>query len=118
MELYLVREQFQSDMCLVRISKSLINVFLFCLQKDDNLISNSKIVEIKRMQPSCCTIILIIYGVNMKYKCHTKIKILGMFLFAAGYIQNVYDYTNIGIIIKYLSYCNYSKTYRYMLFQR
>ena len=37
MELYLVREQFQSDMCLVRKSKSLINVFLFCLQKDDNL---------------------------------------------------------------------------------
>ena len=37
MELYLVREQFQSDMCLVRESKSLINTFLFCLQKDDNL---------------------------------------------------------------------------------
>ena len=37
MGLYLVREQFQSDMCLVRKSKSLINTFLFCLQKDDNL---------------------------------------------------------------------------------
>ena len=37
MELYLVREQFQSDMCLVRKSESLINTFLFCLQKDDNL---------------------------------------------------------------------------------
>ena len=28
MELYLVREQFQSDMCLVRESESLINTFL------------------------------------------------------------------------------------------
>ena len=28
MELYLVREQFQSDMCLVRESESLINAFL------------------------------------------------------------------------------------------
>ena len=37
MELYLVREQFQSDMCLVRKSESLISTFLFCLQKDDNL---------------------------------------------------------------------------------
>ena len=37
MGLYLVREQFQSDMCLVRESESLINTFLFCLQKDDNL---------------------------------------------------------------------------------
>ena len=37
MELYLVREQFQSDMCLVRKSKSISNAFLFCLQKDDNL---------------------------------------------------------------------------------
>ena len=37
MELYLVREQFQCDMCLVRKSKSVINAFLFCLQKDDNL---------------------------------------------------------------------------------
>ena len=37
MGLYLVREQFQSDMCLVRKAKSLINIFLFCLQKDDNL---------------------------------------------------------------------------------
>ena len=30
MGLYLVREQFQSDMCLVRKSESLINMFLFC----------------------------------------------------------------------------------------
>ena len=37
MGLYLLRKQFQSDMCLVRKSKSLINTFLFCLQKDDNL---------------------------------------------------------------------------------
>ena len=37
MGLYLVREQFQSDMCLVRKSELLINTFLFCLQKDDNL---------------------------------------------------------------------------------
>ena len=35
MGLYLVRKQFQSDMCLVRKSESLINTFLFCLQKDD-----------------------------------------------------------------------------------
>ena len=41
-----------------------------------------------------------------------------MFLLAAGYIQDVYSCTNTGIIIKYLSCCNYSKTYRYMLFQR
>ena len=33
MGLYLVREQFQSDMCLVRKSESLINTFLFCLQR-------------------------------------------------------------------------------------
>ena len=39
------------------------------------------------------------------------------FLLAAGYIQNVYNCTNISIVIKYLSYCNYSKTYRYTLFQ-
>ena len=44
MELYLVREQFQSDMCLVRKSKS---------------------VRIKRVQPSCCTIIFVIYGVKI-----------------------------------------------------
>ena len=37
MGLYLVREQFQSDMYLVRKSKSVSNAFLFCLQKDDNL---------------------------------------------------------------------------------
>ena len=37
MGLYLVREQFQSDMYSVRKSESLINTFLFCLQKDDNL---------------------------------------------------------------------------------
>ena len=37
MELYLVSEQFQSDMYLVRKSKSVSNAFLFCLQKDDNL---------------------------------------------------------------------------------
>ena len=37
MELYLVREQFQSDMCLVRKFQSLVNIFLFCLQKDDDL---------------------------------------------------------------------------------
>ena len=37
MGLYLVREQFQSYMCLVRKSESLINTFLLCLQKDDNL---------------------------------------------------------------------------------
>ena len=36
MGLYLVREQFQSDMCLVREFESLIYTFLFCLQKDDN----------------------------------------------------------------------------------
>ena len=37
MEVYLVRKQFQSDMCLVRKSKALINTFLCCLQKDYNL---------------------------------------------------------------------------------
>ena len=37
MGLYLVREQFQSDMYLIRKWESLINTFLFCLQKDDNL---------------------------------------------------------------------------------
>ena len=42
------------------------------------LVSSSKIVEIRRMQPSCCTIIFAIYGINIKYKCHTKIKVLGM----------------------------------------
>ena len=35
--LYLVREQFQSDMYLVRKSKSISSTFLLCLQKDDNL---------------------------------------------------------------------------------
>ena len=82
MELYLVREQFQSDMCLVRESESLINTFLFCLQKDDNLelylVSILEIVGIGRMKPSCYTTIFAIYGINMKYKCHTKIKILSM----------------------------------------
>ena len=48
----------------------------------------------------------------MSYKI---IKILGMLLLAAGYIQNVYNCTNINIVIKYMSYCNYSKTYK--LFQ-
>ena len=37
MGLYLVREQFQNDMYLVRKSKSVSNSFLFCLQKDDIL---------------------------------------------------------------------------------
>ena len=37
MELYLVREQFQSDTYLVRTFKSISNAFLLCLQKDDNL---------------------------------------------------------------------------------
>ena len=46
------------------------------------------------------------------------IKILGMLLLAAGYIQNAYNCANIDIVLKYLSYCNYSKTYRYTLFQR
>ena len=83
MGLYLVRKRFQSDMCLVRKSESLINTFLFCLQKDDNLklclVSNSKVVEIGRMQPSRCTVIFAIYGVNTKYNlCHTKIKVLSM----------------------------------------
>ena len=44
MELYLVREQFQSDMCLVRKSKS---------------------VRIERVQPLCCTVIFVIYGVKI-----------------------------------------------------
>ena len=44
MGLYLVREQFQSDMCLVRKSKS---------------------VRIGRVQPLCCTIIFVIYGVKI-----------------------------------------------------
>ena len=33
MELYLVREQFQSDMCLVRKSESLINIYSFSVYK-------------------------------------------------------------------------------------
>ena len=37
MGLYLVREQFQSDMYLVSKSKSISSTFLLCLQKDDNL---------------------------------------------------------------------------------
>ena len=77
------------------------------------------IVEIGRMQPSCCTVIFVIYGVNTKYKCHTKLLRFSIcFLLAAGYIQNVYNCTNIDIVIKYISYCNYSKTYRHKLFQR
>ena len=48
MELYLVRGQFQSDI----------------IGKD-----NFKSVEIGRMQPSCCTIIFVIYGI----KCNTGI---------------------------------------------
>ena len=65
MELYLVRKY-----------KSVSNALLFCLQQDDNpelrLVSNSKVVEIERIQPLCCTVIFVIYGVNTKYKCHTK----------------------------------------------
>ena len=123
MELYLIREQFQSDMDLVRRSKSVSNAFLFCLQKDDNLqlwlVSNSKIVEIGRMQPLCCTVIFVICGVNTEYKCDTKLlRFLVCFLLAASYIQNAYNCANIDIVLKYLSYCNYSKTYRYTLFQR
>ena len=36
MELYLVREQFQSDMCLVRYFKLVVYTFLFNLQNEDN----------------------------------------------------------------------------------
>ena len=36
MELYLVRKQFQSDMCLVRYSKLVVYTFLSNCRKDDN----------------------------------------------------------------------------------
>ena len=36
MELYLVREQFQSDMCLVRYFKLVVYMFLSNCRKDDN----------------------------------------------------------------------------------
>ena len=36
------------------------------------MVSGLKIVEIERIQPSCCTIIFVIYGVNAKYKWGTK----------------------------------------------
>ena len=48
MELWVVREQFQSDM----------------IGKD-----NFKSIEIRKVQPSCCTVIFVIYGV----KCNTGI---------------------------------------------
>ena len=55
---------------LVRESKLVIYGFLSNCRKDDNfmelyLVRKSKSVRIGRVQPSCCTIIYVIYGVKM-----------------------------------------------------
>ena len=92
MGLYLVREQFQSDMYLARKSKSISNTFLFCLQKYDNLelqlVSNFK--NSRDRENATFMLYHNICNIWHKYKVQMSYKVIKIL----GYIQNVYNCTN------------------------
>ena len=104
-----VMEIVSYDMYLVRKSKSISSTFLLCLQKDDNF-ENSRDQENATLMlyHNICNI-WCKYKVQMSYKV---VKILSM-LFISCRLHTkciqLYKY----VVIKYISCCNYSKTYRY-----